>query len=84
MSSLQERLYLHRRVVALEALAARLEQRAAAMAPPDAAFLLGRATKHRVRADRLRAYVRSTGRGPGVAIDPRGGVRVELREAGGG
>jgi hypothetical protein len=69
--SVHERVYLHRRLLALESLAARLEQRAAAAAPADAAFFLRRAAKSRSRAERLRAYVRSTRPDVGAVDRPR-------------
>jgi hypothetical protein len=69
--SVHERVYLHRRLLALESLSARLEQRAATAAPAEVAFFLRRAAKSRSRAERLRAYVLSTRPDAGAADGPR-------------
>jgi hypothetical protein len=56
-----ERAYLCQRLDRLNSLVANLEKQAGTSSGMRAALLLARADRHRMRADRIRAYLRSKG-----------------------
>ena len=56
-----ERTYLCQRLDRLNSLVANLEKQAGTSSGMRAALLLARADRHRMRADRIRAYLRSKG-----------------------